>query len=366
MPARQRNLKPLALAGLALGLLLAGCAQRITPDATSPSLLQGWAADDHPAALDTFLVSCPTILRRDPSGPLGGVEGAGDTATWQHLCRTAATTPPQRARMFFEQHFKAVPQARSPGVYDGLFTGYFEPLLNGSRWPTAQHRYPLHQPPRDLQRRRGQPLLARASIDRGALAQERLELVWVDDPVAKFFLQIQGSGQVQLTDGNRIRVGYAGQNGHGYHAIGRDLIDAGYVPRELMSMQAIDTWLRTAHPDQAWGLMHRNPSYVFFQELGPVEGSRGPNGAMGLPVTPGRSIAVDRHHNPLGGLVWIDTTEPTPEGLRPLRRLMVAQDVGGAIRGPVRGDVFYGAGPEAAFTAGHMQHPGRLWQLVPR
>ncbi|MFW5834125.1 MAG: murein transglycosylase A, partial [Pseudomonadota bacterium] len=245
-------------------------------------------------------------------------------------------------------------------------TGYYEPLLRGARWPSERFRYPLHRAPGNLAGRRGHPLLARAAIDRGALAREALELVWVDDPIAKFFLQIQGSGQVELGGGERIRVGYAGQNGHPYRAIGRDLIEAGHIPPELMSMQAIDGWLRAASPTEAFGLMHRNPSYVFFRELGPVIDTPGPIGAMGVPVTPGRSLAVDRDHTPLGSLVWVETTAPTPAGEQPLRRLMVAQDVGGAIRGPVRGDVFWGAGPEAEYAAGHMKQPGRLWQLVPR
>ncbi len=357
----------LSLLGALLLLALAGCSTREPPPvAGSPALLAAWADDDHAAALEAFLVSCPAILRREPTGPLGGVAGAGDVEDWQRVCRMAQVTAPPAARAFFERNFVARPQAVAAGHYDGLFTGYYEPLLSGSRWPTARHVYPLHRPPQDLQRRRGQPLLARASIDRGALAREALELVWVDDPVGKFFLQIQGSGQVELPDGERIRVGYAGQNGHAYYAIGRYLIDAGYVPMELMSMQAIDHWLRTAPPDQAWGLMHRNPSYVFFRELGPVAETPGPHGAMDLPVTPGRSLAVDRSYTPLGALVWVETTEPTPEGERPFRRLMVAQDVGGAIRGPVRGDVFWGAGRRAEYAAGHMKQPGRLWQLVPR
>ena len=349
-------------------LVLAACAGREpAPHAGSPAALPGWAADDQAAALEAFLVSCPTILQRNPQSPLGDVAAAGSTADWQRVCRIAQTTPPSAARAFFERHFTAVPQHAGDGGYDGLFTGYYEPLLSGSRWPTARHQTPLHTVPRDLPRRRGHPLLARAAIDRGALAREGLELMWVDDPIGKFFLQIQGSGQVELADGERIRVGYAGQNGHAYYAIGRHLIDAGYIPVQLMSMQAIDGWLRTAPPDQAWNLMHRNPSYVFFRELGPVATTPGPIGAMGLPVSPGRSLAVDRSFTPLGSLVWVETTEPTPQGgERPLRRLMVAQDVGGAIRGPVRGDVFWGAGRQAEYAAGHMKQPGRLWQLVPR
>lgn len=351
----------------ALAFTAAACQTARAPiNPTSPAALAGWSTDDHAAALQAFLVSCPVLTRRDSGGPLGGIAGAGDTPAWQRACRDAAATSPGGARTFLERSFTIVAQETGPDGATGLFTGYYEPLLYGSRNPSVRFRYPLHRRPANLGRRKGHPLLSRASIDSGTLARERLELAWVDDPVAKFFLQIQGSGQVQLDTGELIRVGYADQNGHPYRAIGRDLIDSGVIPREQMSMQAIDHWLRTANPGEAQALMHKNPSYVFFRELGPVATTPGPIGAMSVPVTPGRSLAVDRSYVPLGSLVWVDTTIPTPAGERALRRLMVAQDVGGAIKGPVRGDVFWGAGPQAEYVAGRMKQPGRLWRLVPR
>lgn len=345
------------------------------------NLLPGWDDDDVASALPAFKISCATILKRGP-GTLGGVTDAGNVADWQRLCAEAKSVGAADARAFFEYNFIAAPSLPQGGQ-SGLFTGYYEPLLFGSRRPGGSFRYPLHQRPRDLSElspasgssrprfgrmtRNGfQPYYSRAQIASGVLDRHGAELVWVDDPIEKFFLEIQGSGQVQLDSGSRIRVGYAAQNGHGYHPIGRDLIDWGEVAREDMSLQAIRDWLRRASPEDAQRLMNRNPSYVFFRELGPVETTPGPIGAMGLPLTPERSVAVDRREIPLGAPVWIDTTVPLPEGERPLRRLAVAQDVGGAIKGPARADVFWGAGARAEFAAGHMKQPGRIWMLVPR
>ncbi len=272
------------------------------------------------------------------------------------------------------------------GDRDGLFTGYYEPLLQGARAPDAVHRYPLYRRPPDLVsvdlgqfddefkgRRIGGrvedgrlvPFADRAAIDAGALAGRKLELLWVDDPVDRFFLEIQGSGQVRLPDGETVRVGYADQNGRPYRAIGKDLIESGAITREQMSMQAIRAWL-DANPKQAPSLMARNPSYVFFTEITELAAESGPLGAQGVPLSPGRSLAVDRKFLPLGAPMWVDTVAPEPQGERPLQRLLVAQDTGGAIRGPVRGDVFWGAGPEAEHLAGHMKSPGRLFILLPR
>lgn len=271
------------------------------------------------------------------------------------------------------------------GAGDGLLTGYYEPLLTGARTPDARHRVPLYRPPPDLvavdlaafaadlagRRVTGRveagrlvPYSDRAAIDAGALAGRDLELLWVDDPVAAFFLHIQGSGRVRLPDGSLIRVGYAGQNGRPYRAIGRDLIELGALTPETVSLQTIRTWL-LANPGAAPAVMQKNPSFVFFRDLGPVDDGEGPPGAQGAPLTPGRSLAVDTAHVALGTPVWLDTTAPWPDGPGPLRRLLVAQDTGGAIKGALRGDVFFGAGEDAEHTAGHMRSPGRWWVLLP-
>ena len=191
------------------------------------------------------------------------------------------------------------------------------------------------------------------------------ELLWVDDPIRKFFLQIQGSGLVQLPDGRLLRVGYADQNGRAYRPIGRDLVEMGELSREEVSLQTIDAWLR-AHPDRADEIMDKNPSYVFFQLLGEADTLEGPLGAQGVPLLAGRSLAVDRRYIPYGAPVWLETDAPFPDGDRPFRRLMVAQDTGGAIKGGVRGDVFWGSGDLAEFVAGHMNSRGSYYVLLPK
>lgn len=334
--------------------------------------LPGWEEDDPSGALAAFLRSCRRL------------RGEHD---WTPACEAASRVPAaaaDTARAFFETHFQpfAVSNGDDP---EGLFTGYYEPLLQGSRKRSGRYRVPLYVRPPELvmvdlgdfreelkgHRIAGKveegelvPYPDRRAIEEGALAGRGLELVWVDDPVDAFFLQIQGSGRVRLDDGGEMRVGYAAQNGHPYFAIGRDLVERGALAKEEVSMQSIRRWLEQ-NPDLADDVMARNASYVFFEELK----GEGPLGAQGVPLTPGRSLAVDLKHWQLGAPVWLDTRAPSPragEPDRPLRRLMVAQDTGGAIRGVVRGDVFWGHGEEAAEVAGRMKHPGRMWMLLPR
>ncbi len=311
---------------------------------------------------------------------------AGSLGAWRGACAAApGATSPGQARAFFEDWFQPylVTDRGQPG---GLFTGYYEPLLHGSRHFGGAYTVPLYRAPDDLVQvdlSRFKPDLAgqmiagridgkqlvpyygRAEIDGGALAGRGLELVWVDDPVATFFLQIQGSGQIQLDDGELIRVGYDGQNGRQYRAIGRDLVERGAMSLEEVSLQTIRDWL-IAHPEQAREVMARNPSYVFLREHPELDPHDGPIGAEGVPLTAGRSLAVDRRYIPLGVPVWLETTAPWPEGEGPLRRLMVAQDSGGAIKGPVRGDVFWGSGARAEAIAGHMRSEGRYMVLLPK
>ena len=391
-PPDATPVRRLALLVLGLALLGACAEEKPPPEAPLPPAalkltpvdfadLPGWAEDDPAQALEAFRRSCARWAKQTPDKAIGGQGGfAGTVRDWQPVCARAATAG--SARTFFASNF--APFAVGAGDdREGLFTGYYEPLLQGARRPDATYRYPLYRRPSDLvsvdlgqfdpelegrriggrvEKGRLVPYADRAAIDRGALSGRELELLWVDDPVDRFFLEIQGSGQVRLPDGATIRVGYADQNGRPYRAIGKDLIEIGAIPREQMSMQAIRTWL-AANPAQAPAMMAKNPSYVFFTEQAPASG---PMGAQGVPLTPGRSLAVDRKFLPLGAPVWVDTTAPELDGERPLRRLMVAQDTGGAIRGAVRGDVFWGAGPRAEHLAGHMKSPGRLFILLPR
>jgi membrane-bound lytic murein transglycosylase A len=308
---------------------------------------------------------------------MGALAAAGTVADWLGPCRAAKGLAPGDARQFFEAWFRPW-SVSDRGAETGLFTGYYEPLLHGSLTPGGAYIYPLYAKPddmitvdlgdfaQDLEGRKitGQiqggsfvPYHDRAAIDAGALADRDLEIVWVDDPVGAFFLHVQGSGRVQLADGSELRVGYAGQNGHAYFAIGRELVARGALTKDEVSLQSIREWL-AAHPGEASGVMDMNASYVFFDVL---EGP-GPIGSQGVPLTPERSLAVDRDFIAMGLPVWLDTT--LPDGA-PYRRLMVAQDTGGAIDGPVRGDVFFGAGPRAEDLAGHMRQQGRVWLLLP-
>ena len=397
-PAGRLRLLRLRLGFLLLGL--ASCAPTppvppvptLTLEPVGFDRLKGWGADDPSDSLVAFRRSCSVLRSHAPSEPMAPDPAFGQISDWLPACTaadaTASLASAASARRFFETWFQFY-RVSDHGNQDGLFTGYYEPVLYGSRHPDGRYRVPLHAPPPDLLRidlGRFNPDLAgyaiwgrvadgafvpyytRAEIDDGALAGRNLELVWVDDPIAAFFLQIQGSGQVRLDDGSVVRVGYAAQNGRPYRAVGRDLIEMGALSRGQVSLQTIRAWL-SAHPADAPTLMERNPSYIFFQEHPELTADEGPLGSEGVPLTAGRSLAVDRRFLPLGAPVWLDASAPEPDdpqGEAPLRRLMVAQDTGGAIKGVVRGDVFWGAGDRAEAIAGRMQSRGHLALLLPK
>lgn len=353
--------------GLIRALLLALLAA--TPAAANPvpfSALPGWATDRHAEAIPAFLAGCAGP-ERDPA--------------LSSACTEAATLPPgdAAARAFFERHF--VPHAKG----EGILTGYFEPELRGSLTPSTTYATPLRARPADLvevdlrlflpdlagRRTAGrvrdgrlEPYPTRAAIMQGALDGRGLELVWVDSAADAFFLQVQGSGRVRLPDGQVLRVGYAGQNGHPYVAIGRRLVQRGAMALEAVSLPSIRAWMEAAGPAAAAALMAENPSYVFFRPLPDLPPEAGPIGTLGVPLTPMRSLAVDRQLVALGRPVWVAGTDPLTQAL--LRRLTMAQDTGGAIRGPARGDLFTGWGEEAAARAGLMRDRARQWVLVPK
>lgn len=368
-----------------VALLLAACAPtrklpaELTLAPTSFAELPGWS-DDHAAmALATFVKSCAELDRRSDSAAVGPASLGMTAAAWRAPCAAARATAANdaAARAFFARQF--IPYlAGNNGASTGLFTGYYEPLLHGARQPGGRYRTPLLKRPPDLvmvdlgrfrpawhgERIAGRvvsgnlvPYPSRADIERGALDAKRLALFWVDDPADAFFLQVQGSGRVELPNGTQVQLGYDGQNGQPYVAIGKVLVARGALDPDNVSLQSIRAWM-SAHPDQAPALMDQNPSYVFFRE----QPGDGPIGSEGVVLTPGRSLAVDRDFIPLGAPVFLDANDNGTA----LRRLMVAQDTGGAITGPVRGDVFWGFGPEAEARAGSMRADGRYFLLLPK
>jgi membrane-bound lytic murein transglycosylase A len=342
--------------------------------------LPGWNADKIDEVLPALARSCARLARLGDTQTIGPDALGGQVAEWRAVCARAATLQPTAARAFFEAEF--VPFALSNNaVREGLFTGYFEPELRGSLTRTPRYTVPLLGRPDDLvtidlgafrdelrgQRLAGRveggvlrPYEPRAAIVGGALGARARPILWVDNADDAFFLEIQGSGRVRLEDGRLLRVGFAAQNGHPYVPIGRVLIERGLMARENVSMQSIRAWL-AANPTQAADLRNANPSYVFFRS---IEGD-GPLGSEGVALTPGRSLAVDRTFLPMGVPIFLDADDPLDATAR-VRRLLMAQDTGGAIRGPVRGDVFWGAGEQAAEQAGRMRSTGRAWILLPR
>ena len=338
--------------------------------ASTFTALPGWGQDDQRQAWTAFTRSCG-VLKRKPE--------------WEPACSAAATVDDSSldaVRTYFESWFVPNQMRAADGADTGLVTGYYESQLRGSRTRTGSYQTPLYKVPDDLltveldslfpelkgKRVRGRlsgkkviPYATRDEIARANLPGK--ELLWVDDPVEAFFLEVQGSGRVQLSNGDMVRVAYADQNGHPYRAIGKWLIDKGYVPASQMSAQAIKAWI-VANPERRQELFNVNPSYVFFREERLPDPNVGPNGALGVPLTPARSIAVDRKFVPLGSPVYLATTEPA--STTPMQRLVMAQDVGGAINGEVRADFFFGFGDQAADNAGRMKQRGNVWVLVPR
>ncbi|MEQ9190211.1 MAG: MltA domain-containing protein [Alphaproteobacteria bacterium] len=380
-----------AAAGLLAGLLV-GCAV-LTPDsdrlvlrAATVAGLPGWSDDDIAAAAPALAASCGRLMTLAANSVVGDGAAARPATAWQRACRTlpeGVAGDGAALRRWLTAHFDLYEASTGGGAADGLFTGYFEPELRGARTRGGAYQWPLYGRPPELvsvdlglfrpalkgERIAGRveggrlvPFASRAEVRRGALAGRGLEIVWVDDPVDAFMLEVQGSGRVVLPDGAILRLGYDGQNGHAYVAIGAVLVRRGDLRREDVTLPAIRAWL-AEHPDQALALLDENPSVVFFAERG--EG--GPLGSQGVALTAGRSLAVDRRFVPLGTPLWLAAEHPLAgDGAAEIRRLVVAQDTGGAIKGPVRGDLFWGAGEAAERAAGLMKSPGRYWLFLPK
>jgi len=333
--------------------------------------LPDWGREALRPALEAFVRGCPALAKQD---------------AWKAACDGAQalspTAPEHEIALFFETGFDPWQVINADGTTTGMITGYYEPLLHGSRTRTARYRYPIYGVPPDLlvidlsavypefkhRRLRGRlegnrvvPYFARSAIDGDPAPLKGLEIAWVDNPIDLFFLHIQGSGQVELPNGERLRVGYADQNGHPFRSLGRLLIDTGEIRPEHASMKGIKDWARN-NPRKVREYLDANPSYVFFREL--PRDLPGPLGSLGVPLTPERSLAVDPRVIPLGVPVYLATTWPDTSD--PLERLMAAQDTGGAINGGVRADFFWGFGDDAGAQAGKMRQAGRMWVLYPK
>lgn len=299
--------------------------------------LKGWERDDHASALDVFRQTC--IDLKDPE--------------WTPICALATSQPD--AKQFFELFFRPV---LINGDEKGLFTGYFEPELKGSKFRRGEFQYPIYKKPPEL--REGSLWYSRAEIENQRLLEGRnLAIAYIDDPVDVFFLQVQGSGRVSLAEGGALRVGYAAKNGHEYRSIGQELVRRGVYQPYQVSAQVIQNWVRR-NPENGKRLLQHNPSYVFFREVNDVPANKGPIGAMGRSITPMRSVAVDPKFTLLGAPVWIEK-----RGQSPLNRLMIAQDTGSAIKGAQRVDIFYGTGDQAGLRAGKIKDNGRIVVLLP-
>jgi len=363
-----------------IALLLSACPAKKVEDPEKPAelapayvksdwqALPDWTQIGLASSLEALRAECVSLKRKEQ---------------WQQICAEASLLDlgnNEALRTFFEGHFTPWQLKNGDGTDQGLITGYYEPLLYGSREKTERHRFPVYGEPDDLliidlaelypelkgKRLRGRiegkrvvPYHDRAAID-SKHAPSGKEILWVDDEISLFFLQVQGSGRVQLQDGSIVKLGYANQNGHPYNSIGKRLVQMGEMTVHQASMKRIRQW-GIDNPNRLKELLYHNPSYVFFREM--PDSLKSAVGAMGIPLTAGYSMAVDRRTIPLGMPVYLSTTWPSSE--EPLNRLMLAQDVGGAIKGTIRGDFFWGFGAEAGKYAGTMKQQGRMWVFFP-
>ena len=378
---REPTIISLFIIGLA-ALLLNGCHPKpptIVPDTLPPASklravdwqqLDGWPAADVTGSLDAFLQSC-RVLRHKKG--------------WVDVCQEAEALSGESNDTlitFFEQRFIPHRVHNDDGSNTGTITGYYVPEMSGSRIRTERYQNPIYRVPDDLltidlssvypelegYRLRGRlegnrvvPYHTRFELDQNSAALKGNEILWVEDPVELFFLHIQGSGSIRFDNGENVMINYGNQNGHPYRSIGKLLIERGEMTLDQMSMQNIRAWAKK-NPDQVAALLGENPSYIFFREL-PDEMTT-PPGSLGVPLTPEVSLAIDPRTIPLGAPVFLSTT--WPYNPKPLNRLMVAQDTGGAIKGGVRADFFWGLGHEAGALAGRMKQEGKMWVLLPR
>ncbi|MEH6445641.1 MAG: MltA domain-containing protein [Oceanospirillaceae bacterium] len=366
---QRQYLTPLKIAAVLCSILLTACASKPgISNAVSWDSLKGWQDDNHSEAIVPLLAQCPKLIKKEQK--------------WQKVCSAAQTLEPNnnaKAKQFLQKYFQPHRVVGNKNSTTGLITGYFEPLLKGSYTKTARFNYPLYKKPKNLLRvsnannllkvkdnkARGRslkgkviPFYSRAQIDGPKNPLKGQELLWVDNSDDAFFLHIQGSGLVELPDGEIVGIAYADQNGHPYRAIGRDLVKMEAIAKKDVSLQSIKTWL-TDNPIKGVKVKNKNPSYIFFNIRKDIE--KGPRGSLNVPLTAERSVAVDRRIIPLGSPIWLSTTlADTNEAYR---RLVFAQDTGGAINGPIRADIFFGRGARAKALAGTMKQTGTIFVL---
>ena len=364
------------LAALALGAAMsAPAAAGDTPlklrnaqiESVAFEALAGWKDDDHAAAFEAFMTSCGAIL----NGTKAMRTARPVYGALFKVCERAKAAGPldrEQARLFFEDNFKPVKVAQ-PGQTQGFFTGYYETEVYGSRFPSDEYSVPLYAAPADTVKKRQSKVFAnldRTEIEDGALAGKGLEICWVKSPIDAFFAQIQGSTRVKLDTGKLLRLNYVASNGQPYTPVGKFLIDRGIISKEEMSMDRIRDWME-ANPDEGKELRRKNRSFVFFTETS-LAAHEECIGAQGVPLTPLRSLAVDKKIHVYGTPIWIDAELPIesekPE--TPFRRLLIAQDTGSAIVGPARADIYFGAGEEIGSVAGRIKQFGNFVVLAPR
>ncbi len=342
--------------------------------------LPGWKNDSHGEAIVAFLKSCERILTFSKNRNIGTKDIIVKAGDWNDAC-LAAKLAKTNAKEFFQKYFTPFLVSNSKKGEKGLFTGYFEAELKGSKTKSSAYPYALYSKPNDLvkvnlgnftkelsgksivghvQNGRLTPYPTRKTIEAGHLNNKNVEMLWINDAVDLFLLQVQGSGRVILEDGSVIRVGFAAHNGRAYKSIGRALINWGEIKEHQASWNGIKNWIAN-NPDRAAELFAVNPRFIFFKQIF----GDGPIGAQNVALTPTRSMAIDKKYIPLGVPRWLDTVKPGGS-TAPLQRLLIAQDTGGAIKGMVRGDFFWGYGNEALKYAGVMKSSGRYFILLPK
>jgi membrane-bound lytic murein transglycosylase A len=322
--------------------------------------LPGWDTADVKKSLIAFQLSCETFLKQKPSRSIGSQHIKLKAGDWHPACKAALdleSVSEDSARTFFEKWFHPIKFEQKKPV-NGLFTGYYMPQIKGGLKRTPKYNTPIYGLPKG-----GGRHITRAEIDNGALKKRAEVIAWIHSPVERLFLEIEGSGVILLPNGESLYLGYAGENGAPYTSIAKVMIDKGIMTRNNASKAAIKRYLEE-HPQRAKEILHKNKSFVFFESLKKPMAL----GAQGMALTPGYSLAVDKKWIPLGAPLWLDTTRPNRQNddEKQLQRLMIAQDTGGAIRGFMRGDIYWGSGKLATYLGEHMKNKGHYWLLLPK